>query len=104
MINNPDFTIIEDSDGYSIFWCIFNKESEIGRKYNVWGDISLPYFMVGKDLIKFNETGEAELTEINLLMGIILRYSATPPLTVTHKVKPYFKDILRDLLSQYHMI
>jgi len=53
---------------------------------------------------RFKNTGEIELEGINLLIGIILRYSATPPWTVTHKVKPYFKDILKGLLSQHHML
>jgi len=104
MDNKPEFTIVEKNDGYWIVWCIFEKNSEIGLKYNVWGDISLPYFIVGEDMQRFENSGEIELGGINLLIGIILKYSATPPMTVTHKVKPYFRDILKDLLSQYSMI
>lgn len=101
MDTQPYFTLIEENDGYWIVWCMFDKDSEIGRRYDVWGNISLPYFVVGEDIEKFKKTGELDLSEINLLVGLIMRYSAIPPFSVTHKVKPYFKDILKDILSRH---
>lgn len=38
---------------------------------------------------------------MSIVYSRVLRYSACPPLTATHRIKPYLKEILSDLLRQY---
>jgi len=37
---------------------------------------------------------EVGVSEYNLTVGLLLEYFTPPPLTATHKIKPYFKDVL----------
>jgi len=100
-MSKVEFTIIEDNGAYAIIWAVFKKSSDIGKQYNVWGDISLPYFVDKKELNASIGSEGVVLNGTKLLVGLLLRYSAIPPFTVTHKVKPYFRDILVNLLRQY---
>lgn len=85
---------------YSIVWKIFNKDSEIAKRVHAWGNISLPFFIDGKEIEKFKNKELLQADEFNLLKGLLVCYFSTPPFTVTHKVKPYFKSVLEDLLMQ----
>jgi hypothetical protein len=85
---------------YSIVWKIFDKDSEIARRINAWGDISLPFFIDGEELGKLKNKESLQADEFSLLKGLLVCYFSTPPFTVTHKVKPYFKMVLEDLLMQ----
>ncbi len=96
------FTVVEEHKEYSIVWAIYKKNSDIGKEYEVWGDISLPYFVDKQEWDASIVRGEGvDLKSGMLLVGLLLKYSAVPPFTVTHKVKPYFQPILFDLLGEY---
>jgi len=90
-----EFIVVEDGKEYSIAWQIFSKDSEMGRKFDVQGDISLPFFVSNEDAGRIRRKEGINVTEFNLAVGLLLRYFGTPPLTVTHKIKPYFRDVLR---------
>jgi hypothetical protein len=100
-MNEANFSIIEDKKEHAIIWAIFKEDSDICKHHKISGDISLPYFITGENLVKFEKGEDILLDDFQLIMGFLLRYNATPPMTVTHKIKPYFKDILRDLLRQF---
>jgi hypothetical protein len=97
-MDNAPFTIIESKKGYSIVWVISKSDSDICKFHKLPGDISLPYFVAGEDLTKMENGEGIELSEVQLSMGLLLRYNATPPMTATHEIKPYFAPVLRDLL------
>jgi len=42
-MDKAEFTVIQDNRKYSIVWHVFSRDSEIGRRFNVQGDISLPF-------------------------------------------------------------
>lgn len=100
-MNKVEFTVIEENGDFAICWAIFKKSSDIGKHYKVWGDISLPYFFSKEELGGLNNGEGIELDETRLLIGLLLRYSSIPPLTVTHQVKPYLKPITVDLLVRF---
>jgi hypothetical protein len=100
-MNEANFSIIEDKKEHAIIWAIFKEDSDICKHHKILGDISLPYFITGENLVKFEKGEDILLDDFQLIAGLLLRYNATPPMTVTHKIKPYFKDILSDLLRQF---
>ncbi len=100
-MNKAEFTLIEDNGNYAICWIIFNKASDIGKRYNIQGDISLPHFVSKKDCKKIKDKKHIQVNESNLLFGLLLRYFYVPPLTITHKIKPYFNIILADILKEF---
>lgn len=99
-MSTAEFTIIEEHKDYSIVWQIFNKDSEVGKRFNVQGDISLPHFIDGEALQRLKNNEEIGVSEYNLTVGLLLEYFTPPPLTVTHKIKPYFKDVLGWVLKE----
>lgn len=99
-MNKAEFTIIKEHKDYSIVWLIFNKDSEIGKRFSVQGDISLPHFVDGEDLKRLRNNEEIGMNEYSLTVGLLLEYFAPPPLTATHKLKPYFKEVLEWILKE----
>jgi hypothetical protein len=102
-MNNAEFTVIQDNHSYSIVWLIFNKDSEIGKRFNIQGDISLPHFIAGEDLERLRNNEEIGANEYSLAVGLLLEYFTPPPLTITHKLKPYFKEVLEWILKENAM-
>jgi hypothetical protein len=99
-MDSKPFTLIQDNHNYLIAWQILSKDSEIGIRFDVRSDISLPHFLDKKESEKIRNGEEVEVNEHNLLIGLLLEYFTPPPLTVTHKMKPYFKDVLVWLLKE----
>lgn len=99
-MSKAEFTTIEKHRDYSIVWQIFNKNSEIGKRFNVQGDISLPHFLDKQDSERLSNNEEIGMNEYNLTIGLLLEYFTPPPLTATHNIKPYFKDVLLWLLKE----
>ncbi|MEK6733337.1 MAG: hypothetical protein AABY55_06885 [Candidatus Omnitrophota bacterium] len=77
---------------YSIVWMVYEKTSKIARQVMAPGDITLPYLVSAEN---------PYLDEFSLLTGLLIMYFTHPPMSVTHKIKPYFKDILISLLEQF---
>lgn len=99
-MDNPEFTVFENKKEYKILWAIFKDGSDVCRQHNISGDISLPFFLTGKDLVD-SEKGEGFVVDdIQLIIGLLLRHKATPPMTVTHKITPYFDSVLKDTLTK----
>ena len=99
-MDTAEFTVIEEHKKYSIVWLIFNKDSTIGRRFNVQGDISLPHFVDGEDFKRLRNNEAIGANEYSLAVGLLLEYFTPPPLTVTHKIKPYFKEVLEWILKE----
>lgn len=99
-MGTAEFTIIQDNHNYAIVWQIFSKDSEIGKRFNVQGDISLPHFVDGENFERLRNNEEIRVSEYNLVVGLLLEYFAPPPMTATHKIKPYFKEVLEWVLEE----
>jgi len=95
------FSIIQESKGHSIVWQIFDKNSEIAKKFTVSGDISLPYFLSADQAENLKNKIPFSVGTYELLVGLLIEYFSPPPMTATHKIKPYFNDILQDLLEEF---
>ena len=85
---------------HSIVWIPYAEDSEIARQVGAPGDIELPFLVSGEESLKLNRGEGASVSEFNLLLGLLVEYF-TPPMSATHKIKPYFKDILMGLLEQF---
>lgn len=85
---------------HSIVWVPYAEDSEIARQVGAPGDIELPFFVSGEESLKLNRGEGASVSEFNLLLGLLVEYF-TPPMSATHKIKPYFKDILMGLLEEF---
>ena len=86
---------------YSIVWVTYAEDSEIARQVKAPGEIALPFLVSGEDSLKLNRGEGANVGEFNLLLGLLVEYFKPPPMSATHKIKPYFKDILMGLLEQF---
>ena len=92
------------AQGHSIVWVLHKEDSEIARQFDVPGDMILPYFVNEDDSSRL-EHGEAfDVGEFNLLLGLLVEYFTPPPMSATHKIKPYFKDVLTELLEQFRFM
>jgi hypothetical protein len=85
---------------HSIVWIPFKKDSEIARQVKSAGDIELPFLVSGEDSLRLNSGEGATVGDSNLMLGLLVEYF-TPPMSATHKIKPYFKDVLMGLLEQF---
>ena len=85
---------------YSIVWIPYDKDSEIARQVKAPGDIELPFLVSGEDSLRLNRGEDATVGEFNLMLGLLVEYF-TPPMSATHKIKPYFKDVLMGLLEEF---
>jgi len=84
-----------------IVWITYGEDSEIAKQVSAPGDIVLPFLVSGEDSLRLNRGEGARLGDFNLLLGLLVEYFTPPPMSATHKIKPYFKDILLDLLEQF---
>ena len=87
--------------GHSIVWIPYGEDSQIARQVGAPGDIVLPFLVSGEDSVRLNRGEGASVGEFNLLLGLLVEYFKPPPMSATHKIKPYFKDILMGLLEQF---
>lgn len=85
---------------HSIVWLPFSKGSDIARLAEAAGDIVLPFLVTGEESSKLNRGEEAAMGDFDLLLGLLVEYFTPPPMSATHKIKPYFKDILLSLLKE----
>ncbi|MDD5583846.1 MAG: hypothetical protein PHV55_02150 [Candidatus Omnitrophica bacterium] len=91
----------EDMLPYSIAWIFYNEDSETARSLNAPGSVVLPYFVSEDDLTMVDAGDCVGLDEWDLLRGLMVEFFTPPPMSVTHKIKPYFEDILYDLLGKF---
>jgi len=85
---------------HSIVWIPYDEDSEIARQVKAPGDIELPFLVRGEESVKLNRGEGATVSEFDLLLGLLVEYF-TPPMSATHKIKPYFKDVLMGLLERF---
>lgn len=85
---------------HSIVWVPYDEDSEIARQVGAPGDIELPFLVSGEESVRLNRGEGATVGEFNLMLGLLVEYF-TPPMSATHKIKPYFKDILIGLLEEF---
>jgi hypothetical protein len=88
-------------NGYSIVWVPYDENSEIARQVEAPGEIVLPFLVSGEDSLSLNRGEGATVSDFNLLLGLLVEYFTPPPMSATHKIKPYFKDILTGLLEEF---
>jgi hypothetical protein len=86
---------------YSIVWVPYDQNSEIAKQVAAPGEIVLPFLVNGEDSLSLNRGEGATVSEFNLLLGLLVEYFTPPPMSATHKIKPYFKDILMGLLENF---
>lgn len=86
---------------HSIVWMPYKENSEIAKQIEAPGDIVLPYLVSGEDSLRLRRRERISINRFHLLLGLLVEYFTPPPMSVTHKIKPYFKDILIDLLEQF---
>ena len=85
---------------HSIVWIPYEEGSEIARQVGAPGDIELPFLISGEESLKLNRGEGASVSEFDLLLGLLVEYF-TPPMSATHKIKPYFRDVLMGLLEEF---
>ena len=85
---------------HSIVWVPYAEDSEIAKQVGAPGDIELPFLVYGEESVRLNRGEGANVDEFNLMLGLLVEYF-TPPMSATHKIKPYFKDILMGLLEEF---
>lgn len=85
---------------HSIVWIPYEEGSEIARQVKAPGDIELPFLVYGEESVRLNRGDGAPVSEFNLMLGLLVEYF-TPPMSATHKIKPYFKDVLMGLLERF---
>lgn len=86
---------------YSLIWQHYSKDSETGKYFNVSDDFALPYFIDGSVKERFETNGDAVLSEIHLLRGVLVGYSEKSPLTCTEQFKAIAPSILEDLRKHF---
>ncbi len=87
--------------GYSIIWITYPEDSEIARQAKAPGDIELPFLVSGEESQRLNHGEGANVGAFNLMCGLLVEYFTQPPMSATHMIKPYFKDILVRLLEEF---
>lgn len=85
---------------HAIIWMPYAEDSDIAKQFGARGDIELPFLVYGEEAVRFNRGEGANVNEFNLMIGLLVEYF-TPPMSATHKIKPYFKDILLGLLEEF---
>ena len=85
---------------HAIVWIPYAEDSEIARQVGAPGDIELPFLVYGEEAVRLNRGEGANVDGFNLMLGLLVEYF-TPPMSATHKIKPYFKDILMGLLEEF---
>ena len=85
---------------HSIVWVPYGEDSEIARQVGALGDIELPFLVYGEESLRLNSGEGVTVGDFNLMLGLLVEYF-TPPMSATHKIKPYFKDILMGLLEEF---
>ena len=86
---------------HSIVWITYVEDSEIARQVGAPGDVVLPFLVYGEESVRLNRGGGANVDEFNLMLGLLVEYFTPPPMSATHKIKPYFKDIIMELLEEF---
>lgn len=86
---------------YSIIWKQFSKDSDLGKHLNANEDFALPYFIDGVDKEKFKISVPMELSEMNLLRGILVGNNDNPPTIDSSISKSYYGQILNDLKDHF---
>ncbi len=86
---------------HSIVWVPYAQDSEIAREVGAPGEIVLPFLVSGEESLRLNRGEGANVSDFDLLLGLLVEYFIPPPMSATHKIKPYFKDILMGLLEEF---
>lgn len=85
---------------HAIVWIPYAEDSEIAKQVGAPGDIELPFLVYGEEAASLNRGEGANVNEFNLMLGLLVEYFTTPILAI-HEIKPYFKDILMELLEEF---
>ena len=86
---------------HSIVWITYEEDSEITKQIEAPGEVVLPFLVCGEESVRLNRGEGANVDEFNLMLGLLVEYFTPPPMSATHKIKPYFKDILMRLLEAF---
>ncbi len=86
---------------YSIIWKSFSANSELGNHLGSKKDFSFPYFIDGKDKIKFEQGALNNLTEIHLLRGLLIGYFDYPPTIDNEYSRTLFLRAIEDLRRHF---
>ncbi len=86
---------------HSIVWVPYEEDSEIARQIGAAGEIVLPFLVSGEESLRLNRGEGASVSDFDILLGLLVEYFTPPPMSATHKIKPYFKDILMGLLEEF---
>jgi len=87
---------------FTIIWKSFSANSDLGNHLGAQKDFSFPYFIDGIDKIKFEEKKLSNLTELNLLRGLLIGFFDNPPFIDTDYSRTLIKRAIEDLRRHFN--
>jgi hypothetical protein len=86
---------------YKIIWKHFEKSSSIGKHLNAKEDFSLPYFIDGEEMEKFEKQEAVSLNHIHLVRGLLVGYFDKPPKVDTSFAQSKATEIIMEQLPNF---
>lgn len=86
---------------YKIIWKHFEKSSEIGKHLDAKSDFSMPYFIDGEEMEKFEKQEAVSLNHIHLVRGLLVGYFDKPPKVDTSFAQSKAKEIIVEQLPNF---